>query len=61
MKEVYIVAAVRTPIGSFGGSLASQTAVQLGATAVKGALKKINLDAKHIQEVYFGNVISAAG
>lgn len=59
MKEVYIVAAVRTPIGSFGGSLASQTAVQLGATAVKGALKKINLDAKHIQEVYFGNVISA--
>ncbi len=59
MKEVYIVAAVRTPIGSFGGSLASQTAIQLGATAVKGALKKINLDAKHIQEVYFGNVISA--
>ncbi len=59
MKEVYIVSAVRTPIGSFGGSLAGQTAVQLGATAVKGALKKINLEAKHIQEVYFGNVISA--
>jgi acetyl-CoA C-acetyltransferase len=59
MKEVYIVSAVRTPIGSFGGSLASQTAVQLGATAVKGALKKINLDAKHIEEVFFGNVISA--
>jgi acetyl-CoA C-acetyltransferase len=58
MKEVYIVSAVRTPIGSFGGSLASQTAVQLGATAVKGALKKINLDAKQIQEVFFGNVIS---
>lgn len=59
MKEVYIVSAVRTPIGSFGGSLASLTAVQLGATAVKGALKKINLDPKQIQEVYFGNVISA--
>jgi acetyl-CoA C-acetyltransferase len=59
MKEVYIVSAVRTPIGSFGGSLASQTAVQLGATAIKGALKKINLDPKQIQEVFFGNVISA--
>jgi acetyl-CoA C-acetyltransferase len=58
MKEVYIVSAVRTPIGSFGGTLATQTAVQLGATAVKGALKKINLDAKQIQEVFFGNVIS---
>lgn len=59
MKEVYIVSAVRTPIGSFGGSLAPLTAVQLGATAAKGALKKINLDPKQIQEVYFGNVISA--
>jgi acetyl-CoA C-acetyltransferase len=59
MKEVYIVSAVRTPIGSFGGSLASLTAVQLGATAVRGVLKKINLDAKQIQEVFFGNVISA--
>lgn len=59
MKEVYIVSAVRTPIGSFGGSLASQTAVQLGAVAVKGALQKIGLDPKHIQEVYIGNVISA--
>ncbi len=59
MKEVYIVSTVRTPIGSFGGSLASLTAIQLGATAVKGALKKINLDPKQIQEVFFGNVISA--
>ncbi len=59
MKEVYIVAAVRTPIGSFGGSLASLTAIQLGATAIKGALQKINLDPKQIQEVFFGNVISA--
>jgi len=59
-KEVVIVSAVRTPIGSFGGSLASLSAVKLGATAVKGALDKINLDAKHVQEVFFGNVISAA-
>ena len=59
MKEVYIVSAVRTPIGSFGGGLTSLTAVQLGATAVKGAIKKINLDPKQIQEVFIGNVISA--
>ena len=59
MKEVYIVAALRTPIGSFGGSLASLTAVQLGAIAVKGAMQKINLDPKQVQEVFFGNVISS--
>ena len=59
MKEVYIVSAVRTPIGSFGGSLAAQTAVQLGAVAVKGAMQKIGLDPKHVQEVFIGNVISA--
>lgn len=59
MKEVYIVSAVRTPIGSFGGSLASLSAVKLGAAAAKGALQKINLDPKAIQEVFMGNVISA--
>ncbi|MBI1767982.1 MAG: acetyl-CoA C-acyltransferase [Bacteroidetes bacterium] len=59
MKEVVIVSAVRTPIGSFGGSLTSVTAVKLGATAVKAALAKINLDPKQVQEVFFGNVISA--
>ncbi len=59
MKEVVIVSAVRTPIGSFGGTLASVQAVKLGAIAVKGALAKINLDAKHVQEVFFGNVISS--
>ena len=59
MKEVYIVAAVRTPIGSFGGSLSPLTAVQLGAIAVKGAMQKINLDPKQVQEVFFGNVISS--
>ncbi|MBS1680650.1 MAG: acetyl-CoA C-acyltransferase [Bacteroidetes bacterium] len=59
MKEVVIVSAVRTPIGSFGGSLASLSAVKLGSLAVKSALSKINLDGKHVQEVFFGNVISA--
>jgi acetyl-CoA C-acetyltransferase len=59
MKEAYIVSAVRTPIGSFGGGLSSLTAVQLGAAAVKGALKKVDLDPKIIQELYFGNVISS--
>lgn len=59
MKEVYIVSAVRTPIGSFGGSFASLSAIQLGAAAVKGAMDRIQLDAKAVQEVYMGNVISA--
>lgn len=58
-KEVYIVSAVRTPIGSFGGSLASLSAVQLGAIAVKGALKQIQLEPHQVQELFFGNVISA--
>lgn len=59
MKEVYIVSAVRTPIGSFGGSLASLTAIQLGAAAVKGAIERSKVDPKLIQEVFIGNVISA--
>lgn len=59
MKEVYIVSAVRTPIGSFGGSLASLTAPQLGAIAVKAAINKIGLDPKLVQEVFIGNVISS--
>ena len=49
----------RTPIGAFGGSLANTAATKLGAIAAKGAIDKINLDPKLIQEVYFGNVISA--
>ncbi|MFZ5973642.1 MAG: acetyl-CoA C-acyltransferase [Bacteroidota bacterium] len=59
MKEVVIVSAVRTPIGSFGGSLAGLSAVKLGAVAAKGAMAKVNLDPKLVQEVFFGNVISA--
>lgn len=59
MKEVYIISAVRTPIGSFGGSLSSLTAVQLGSTAIKGALEKAGVDPKEVDEVFMGNVVSA--
>ena len=59
MKEVYIVSAVRTAMGSFMGSLASVPATKLGATAIKGALDKIQLDPEQVQEVYFGSVLQA--
>lgn len=59
MKEVYIVSAVRTPLGSFGGKLSSLTAVELGSIAIKGALKKAGVDPSEVQEVMMGNVISA--
>jgi acetyl-CoA C-acetyltransferase len=59
MKEVYIVSAVRTPIGSFGGSLSALTATQLGAEAIKAAMEKIKLDPNEVQEVFMGNVLSA--
>ena len=59
MNQVYIVAAVRTPIGSFGGSLSSLSAVQLGSTAIKGALTKSNTPVEAVDEVFMGNVVSA--
>lgn len=59
MKEVYIISAVRTPIGSFSGLLAGLTAPQLGAIAIKGALQKAGVDAKEVQEVIMGNVLTA--
>lgn len=58
-KEVYIVSAVRTPMGSFGGTLAGTSATKLGAAAIKGALEKIKLDPKEVQEVYMGSVLQA--
>lgn len=58
-KEVFIVAAVRTPIGSFGGALKSITATQLGAIAIQGAIDKIKLDVNVVDEVYMGSVIQA--
>ena len=58
-KEVYIVAAVRTPIGSFGGSLSSISATALGGIAIKGALEKAGLPKDLIDEVIMGSVIQA--
>jgi acetyl-CoA C-acetyltransferase len=58
-KEVYIVSAVRTPLGSFGGTLAGISATKLGAIAIKGALERIKLDPKLINEVFMGSVLQA--
>ena len=59
MQEVFIVSAVRTPIGSFMGSLSGVPATKLGSAAIKGALEKINLAPEQVQEVYMGNVLQA--
>jgi acetyl-CoA C-acetyltransferase len=59
MKEVVIVSAVRTPIGSFMGSLSTVPAPRLGAAAIRGALEKIGLDPKLVDEVLMGNVVQA--
>lgn len=59
MKDVVVVSAVRTPMGSFGGALSSVSAPKLGAAAIKGALSKINLDPSLVQEVIMGNVLQA--
>lgn len=59
MKEVYILSAVRTPVGSIGGVLSSLTAPQLGAVAMKGAIEQSKLSTSQIQEVYMGCVLSA--
>ena len=59
MKEVVIVSAVRTPIGSFGGSLSSVSATKLGAVAIKSAIEKTGIDYKIVDEVFMGNVLQA--
>ncbi|MFZ9778258.1 MAG: beta-ketoacyl synthase N-terminal-like domain-containing protein, partial [Schleiferiaceae bacterium] len=59
MKNVVIVSAVRTPIGSFMGALSSVPATQLGAAAIRGALAKINLEPKEVSEVIMGCVLQA--
>ena len=59
MREVYIVAAARTPIGSFLGSLSSVPATKLGATAIKGAMEKGNIPVDAVDEVFMGNVMQA--
>jgi acetyl-CoA acetyltransferases len=59
MEEVFIVSAVRTPVGSFGGSLAAVSATQLGGFAIAEAVKRAGIAGNQVQEVYFGNVLSA--
>ena len=58
-KEVYIVAAARTPMGSFNGSLSTVPATQLGAIAIKGALEKAGINPNDVNEVYMGCVLQA--
>jgi acetyl-CoA C-acetyltransferase len=59
MKEVYILSAVRTPLGSFGGSLKDFSATKLGAIAIKGALEKAGIRAEQVNDVLMGCVIQA--
>ncbi|KAM3431216.1 hypothetical protein NHJ13734_007395 [Beauveria thailandica] len=59
LPPVYIVSAARTPIGSFLGSLSSLSATQLGSVAIKGAVERAGIKPEEVDEVYFGNVLSA--
>ncbi|MFM7768432.1 MAG: acetyl-CoA C-acyltransferase [Bacteroidota bacterium] len=59
MRQVYIVSAVRTPIGSFGGALAPLSATQLGSAAIKAAIERAGIQPSDVQEVYMGNVLAA--
>ena len=59
MKEVYIVSAVRTPMGSWGGSLMGFSATQLGSIAIKGALERAGVNASEVNEVLMGCVLQA--
>ena len=59
MKEVYILSAVRTPMGSFGGILSGFAATELGSFAIKGALDRAGVPAEEVNEVFMGNVCSA--
>ena len=59
MKEVYIISAVRTPMGSFGGKLSTVPATKLGAIAIQGALSKAGIDPTEVNEVLMGNVLQA--
>src|SRR5688572_22296735 len=59
MKEVYIISAVRTPLGSFGGALKSLSATQLGAIAIKAAIEKAGIRPEQVQDVLMGCVLQA--
>ena len=56
---VYIVSAVRTPVGMFQGSVSSLSATQLGSQAIKAAVERAGIQPSDVEEVFFGNVISA--
>ena len=58
-SNVYIVSAVRTPMGSFLGSLSTVPATALGATAIKGALESAGITPENVDEVFMGNVLQA--
>ena len=58
-KEVFIVSAVRTPIGSFGGTLVDVSATKLGSIAIRGALEKAGISPEEVNDVIMGNVVSA--
>lgn len=59
LKHVYLAGGMRTPFGSFGGSLSSKSAAELGATAIKAALEQAGVDGAHVDEVIMGNVVGA--
>lgn len=59
MREVVIVEAARTPVGSHGGAFKNLSAVDLGTAVVKGAMERVKLDPKNVDELIFGNVLSA--
>src|SRR5258708_26414007 len=61
LQGVYILSAVRTPIGKFGGSLASLTAADMGAVAAKAAIERAGVQAEQVEETIFGNARQAGG
>src|SRR5436305_14559962 len=61
LQAVYILSAVRTPIGKFGGSLVSQTAADMGVVAAKAAIERAGIQADQVEESIFGNARQAGG
>ena len=61
MQPVYILSAVRTPIGKFGGSLASQTAADMGVAAARAAIERAGVRPEQLEETIFGNARQAGG
>ena len=61
MQDVYILSAVRTPIGKFGGSLGSMTAADMGVVAAKAAMERAGVQPPQIEETIFGNARQAGG